>query len=226
MLPNTKRNILTVKPKGFAKDLHLSFPVGGLSVCAACKRNCKTKHQCRSRDAHNELPTRETFLCLILDPSCTDESQRLKNSSFVARRIPAQHCRSHIDQLDCSMPVCSQCEKKNYSRAHCRLKKKHLDLPWTTTYFYLTAQDETAGEHKNIDSATGADTHHDFQPTKKRRVDIKGKCIPNRVESDPEVCNPNDLLVVPRSRALLARVSTNRNTIDVSKIPTEQILFS
>ncbi len=210
MLSTTKRNVLTVKPKGFGKSLHLSFPDGGLSVCAACKRNCKTKHQCRSRDAHNEIPTRETFLCLILDPSCTDESQKLKNVSFVAKRIPPQPCQSHVDQLDCSMPVCSHCEKKNYSRAHCRLKKKHLDLPWTTTYFYLTALDDTAGQQVNFDC----------QPTKKRRVDNKEKWTPNKIESDAGVCNSEDLLVVTQSRALLARVSTKRNTVDVSENST------
>lgn len=206
------KNTLYFKPEGFNSNIKFTFPSGKLSVCEACKRNCKTKRQCRGSDGHNSLPTRETFMCLILDKSCTDELNKLKDIPFVAKQIPAQPCKALLDQLDCSLPVCTDCEKKNYSRAHCRVKKKHQDLPWTTTFFYLRAADSTV----NYSSLNFGLMNEDKEiiSSKRRRMEEPGKTSQEMAKPADDANGSETIHYVPSSRSYLARVSTAKNALN------------
>ncbi len=210
-----ERNTLTFKPCGFKKNVNFTFADGGLSVCSTCKRNCKTKYQCRTRDAHCSPPIRETFIGIILDESCTDDHERLKDVSFVTKRIDAQPCKVKLDHLDASLPVCSKCEAKNYSRTHCRLRKKHQELPWTTTCFYLTASDERNEQRPEL-GYTSSKFPEIGNCLKKRKLNTDGEESREQKKALVPGLNSEKRHFVPKSRAFLARICTVKNTLDVS----------
>ena len=210
-----EKNTLTFKPCGFKKNVNFTFADGGLSVCSTCKRNCKTKYQCRTRDAHCSPPIRETFIAIILHESCVDGHERLEDLSFVAKRIDTQPCKVQLDNLDASLPVCSKCEAKNYSRSHCRLRKKHQELPWTTTCFYLTAPTERYEQLSELGCASPnfPEIGNYF---KKRRLNNNCKDCSEKKKTMSSSLNPEKQCLVPKSRAFLARICTARNSLDVS----------
>lgn len=137
--PKVKKNenTLCFTLPGFKSHIYVPFTGRRLAVCERCKKNFKTRDHCRTRDCHVDLPWSETFVCVSLDPSCTDEEGKLVDGPFFARAVTpmAFHYEEGIDKRT---PICSPCKDKNYTRNYCRLQKRHLQLPWSTVYVILS----------------------------------------------------------------------------------------
>jgi len=61
---------------------------------------------------------------------------------FVTRSVtgpPASYCSKPTALDGTNSPICMACKDKNYTRHHCRVKNKHLELPWGTVYVILSA---------------------------------------------------------------------------------------
>eukprot|EP00592_Proboscia_alata_P007362 CAMPEP_0194354084 /NCGR_PEP_ID=MMETSP0174-20130528/2270_1 /TAXON_ID=216777 /ORGANISM="Proboscia alata, Strain PI-D3" /LENGTH=483 /DNA_ID=CAMNT_0039122853 /DNA_START=87 /DNA_END=1538 /DNA_ORIENTATION=+ len=62
-----------------------------------------------------------------------------KSISFDAHIVQWQPFEVKPDALDLKMPVCAACKRKNYTRAYCRVQRKHRHLPWSTEFVVLEA---------------------------------------------------------------------------------------
>jgi len=137
--PNQKRgHCLSFRLPGLDKTISAEFPNGRLPVCDRCKKNYKTKTLCRSRDHHKTLPWTQVYICMTLDPTCTDAKNNYVDGPFFAQRVEKQLFCFKAD-MDTTMPICATCKRKNYTRHYCRSKMQHRHLPWNTVYFVLSA---------------------------------------------------------------------------------------
>ena len=143
--PKLKKNANTLKFKipGFEFPIYIPFTGRRLAVCERCKKNFKTRDYCRTRDCHVDLPWSQTYVCVSLDPSCTDRDGKLLDGPFYARAVSP--IAFHFDgDISNKTPICAPCKDKNYTRKYCRHQKKHLQLPWSTVYVILSAGPENA----------------------------------------------------------------------------------
>lgn len=130
-------NVLRFTPPGFKHPIDVPFPGRCLPVCERCKKNFKTREHCRTRDCHTGLPWSDTFLCITLDSSCTNEDNKLLDGPFMAKPVTSQpYCLQ--GEIDPKTPICAPCKDKNYTRTYCRNNKKHRQLPWSTVYVVLS----------------------------------------------------------------------------------------
>lgn len=133
-----KQCILSYTPPGFKQTIDIPFPAKGLSVCEKCKKNFKTRELCRHRYGHTDLPTGLTYICITLDSSCTNPDGSITDKLLTAQLIPRQPYLLKKESNG-SLPICSVCKEKNYTRAYCRNKLSHKMLPWNTNYVVLSA---------------------------------------------------------------------------------------
>ena len=156
-------NSIKCSVPGLKNDVEIPFPDRKLPVCKRCKKIYKTRELCRVRDKHTEVPWSTIYICVTVDESCftrnEDGGMKLVEEGpmqFVARSIPgppAAYC-SKSDALcgGTKSPICIACKDKNYTRHHCRVKNKHLELPWSTVYVILSAIPAAPGSEVFFDS--------------------------------------------------------------------------
>lgn len=129
---------LTFRLPNFSGTFTFEFPSRRLPSCNKCKKNYKTREFCREIKKHSELPWTSVYMCLIFDPSCFDENNKLRNNDdvFHCKELPWQPYKFKEDfEIDKKMPMCNECKSKNYTRNACRGKKyNHRTLPWTTAF--------------------------------------------------------------------------------------------
>jgi len=150
---------MTLKVPGLDKKFDIQFPKGRLPVCDKCKKNYKTRELCRSRDRHKDLPWAKTFICITIDQSCTDNTNKFVNEPFVARPLDKQPFAYKSD-LDTTLPICATCKEKNYTRTYCRSKMKHRYLPWNTVYAALSADPNGKFNNGGGRTSQGASTEY------------------------------------------------------------------
>jgi len=130
-------NLLRFTPPGFPCSIDVPFPGRLLPVCETCKKNYKTREHCRNRECHTGLPWSKCFVCVSLDPSCTKENNTLVSGPFISRLLPPQPL-CFTGEVNPETTLCGMCKDKNYTRAHCRMNKKHRQLPWNTVFIALS----------------------------------------------------------------------------------------
>jgi hypothetical protein len=123
-----------------------------LPVCAKCKKHCKTRDNCRIKYGHTEVPWTNSYICITIDESCigmdgkyiVEENDAAKLHAVVLSSPQTQSslCKKYEVQtcLDDNAPVCSTCKSSNRTRAYCRKKFRHGELPWNTLYVVLKLQ--------------------------------------------------------------------------------------
>lgn len=153
----TKGSVLSFIPPGFRQSIDVTFPEARLPVCDRCKKHYKTRDMCRIRHGHTSLPWTTAYMCITVDKSCTDKDNKFVNgASFATRPSPPKPYCVKAGQFDLStMPVCSECKQKNYTRSYCREKLKHLHLPWSTVYSLLTSTAYQAGKQTYVAQKSG-----------------------------------------------------------------------
>ena len=135
-------NTLVMTIPGFKKPVRLPFPEKALPVCLRCKKNYKTRELCRVRDGHTGLPWTLTYVCVTLDESCIDpKTGRIIDSPLESRGFDYHQPYCEKDEVPKGTPICASCKEKNYTRAYCREKQKHKQLPWSTVYVTLYKAD-------------------------------------------------------------------------------------
>jgi hypothetical protein len=140
---------------GLKNQVDVPFPDRKLPVCKRCKKIYKTRELCRVRDRHTEVPWSTTYICGTLDDSCfnrgSDGEMTLVEEGpmrFIAHSVPSSPVpyRSKDNALGgTKSPICMACKDKNYTRHHCRVKNKHLELPWGTVYVNISAVPSAPG---------------------------------------------------------------------------------
>ena len=203
---------LSYTPPGFQHSIEIPFSAKGLSVCEKCKKNYKTRELCRHRYGHTALPTGLTYICITLDSSCTKEDGCLIDGKLIAQSIPRQPYLMKKD-INGSLPICSVCKEKNYTRAYCRNKLSHKMVPWNTNYVVLSAANSDYSSRLNMsgfDSVNqrGERSHQSFEfDDKKEQMRVNRKS--DGKERSPFFCEA-------QSRTFLAQVRVDLNKIDVS----------
>lgn len=176
--PKVKKNANTLcfTLPGFSSPIYVPFTGRRLAVCERCKKNFKTRDHCRTRDCHVDLPWSETFVCVSLDHSCTDDNGKLLKGPFYARAVPP--IAFNFDgEIDRQTPICAPCKDKNYTRKYCRLQKKHRQLPWSSVYVILTLTPDNFGgfdSQKFAPPITSASPSHS---SKRRKLEPTCKII-------------------------------------------------
>lgn len=148
-------NSIKCSVPGLKNQVEIPFPDRKLPVCKRCKKIYKTRELCRVRDRHTEVPWSTTYICGTLDDSCfnrgSDGEMTLVEEGpmrFIAQCItgPPASYRSKDNALGgTKSPICMACKDKNYTRHHCRVKNKHLELPWGTVYVTISAVPSAPG---------------------------------------------------------------------------------
>lgn len=134
-------NILTFTPPGFHQVLNVKFPDSRLAVCEKCKKNYKTRDMCRVRNSHTSAPWATAFICVTVDDTCLEDGKFI-DKPLTVRMVQWQpFCVRK--PFDIHHPVCSSCKKTNRTRAFCRERHKHRQLPWCTVYVLLSALEST-----------------------------------------------------------------------------------
>jgi len=134
-----------------------------LPVCDKCKRHYKTRDICRIKHGHTDVPWTNTYICITIDKSCIDNNGKYiirndhklyvvnlpsppqldnneKNSiTTMSNKYVVNSC------LDEKAPVCLNCKQSNRSRAYCRKKFRHRELPWNTLFVMLKLQQQHVG---------------------------------------------------------------------------------
>uniref|UniRef100_A0A6V2GSE2 Uncharacterized protein n=1 Tax=Ditylum brightwellii TaxID=49249 RepID=A0A6V2GSE2_9STRA len=135
-------NVLTFTPPGFKQTLNVKFPDCRLAVCERCKKNYKTRDMCRVRNGHTDAPWTTAFICITLEDSCTGPDGKFIDKPLTVRMVQWQpFCVKK--SFDKKTPVCAACKKTNRTRAFCRERHKHKQLPWCTVYVLLSALENT-----------------------------------------------------------------------------------
>mmetsp|Transcript_17794 Transcript_17794/g.35672 ORF Transcript_17794/g.35672 Transcript_17794/m.35672 type:complete len:574 (+) Transcript_17794:223-1944(+) len=141
-----------------------------LPVCAKCKRHYKTRENCRVKYMHTDVPWTNSFICITIDESCigTDGTYIVRNDQKLHAVVlpsppPLQSADNNEKQrrmtkyvvnscLDGSAPVCLACKQSNRTKAYCRKKFRHRELPWNTLFVLLKLQQQ---QHTASDDAGG-----------------------------------------------------------------------
>ncbi len=246
--PKVKKNenTLCFTLPGFKSHIYVPFTGRKLAVCERCKKNFKTRDHCRTRDCHVDLPWSATYVCVSLDPSCTNEEGKLVDGPFFARAVTPMAFQ-YEEGIDKRTPICSPCKDKNYTRNYCRIQKRHLQLPWSTVYVILSLKPDNllAGGDCNVPTpespvrrrSTGSTVTKpghvkEFKPLgddDEEKNQEKGGEDEAAEEDDrgDEATKSNSRLEqdaveakkmenIPPSRTFLATVSCNKCTIQVS----------
>lgn len=235
-MPKAKKNanVLRFTPPSFKHPVDVPFPGRCLPVCERCKKNFKTREHCRTRDCHTGLPWSDTYLCITLDHSCTDENGKLLDGPFMAKPVTAQpYCLQ--GDIDPKTPICAPCKDKNYTRTYCRSNKKHRQLPWSTVYVILSLRPDgmyppepPPPPTKRRKTETGS-AAVEKKKSSEGTEDIKEEDKENKEEGKKETKTEEDTPAsdteenaepaskfdeIPRSRTFLTTVSAKACTID------------
>lgn len=129
-----------------------------LPVCAKCKRHYKTRENCRVKYMHTDVPWTNSFICITIDESCigNDGTYIVRNDqnlhAVVLLSPPLLQSADNNEKqrrmtkyvvnscLDGSAPVCLACKQSNRTKAYCRKKFRHRELPWNTLFVLLKLQ--------------------------------------------------------------------------------------
>ncbi len=135
-----------------------------LPVCAKCKRHYKTRDICRIKFGHTDVPWTNTFICITLEDSCVNSEDGTYvtgndvklNAVVLPPPLPTsiplsdetnQKCTPMYTVntcLDGTAPVCMACKQSNRTKAYCRKKMRHKELPWNTLFVLLKLQRQRA----------------------------------------------------------------------------------
>jgi hypothetical protein len=210
----TKIHTMAFSPPGFPKQaIGIPFPECRLPVCERCKKNYKTRELCRNRDRHTSLPWTETYVCITVDESCSPPEQKdsLKDGGiFLAEQAEPMPYRLPDEVADKDTPICTFCKEKNYTKAYCRIKQGHRELPWNTVYAKLTTGDASS-----------------WPNPEDRNQSVIGKngviVFPREEGSHPEkiVEGSDELSKIPESRTFVAKVSNSSCLVKVSHFVTK-----
>jgi len=221
---NRPTNTLTTTLPGFTNPVSLPFPEKCLPVCIRCKKNYKTRELCRVRDGHTDLPWSLTYVCVSLDESCIDpQTGRIIDGPFESRSLDFHQPFCEKEKVPGTTPICASCKEKNYTRAYCREKQKHNQLPWSTVYVSLTRahngepaipvpESPGAGSVRSREDREEKDDA-DCRSTKKLKTvpgsvaDSPASGVIVKKESTEEGPESEPLFPVPASRTFLLEVS-------------------
>ncbi len=200
------------------------------------------------RDRHTEVPWSTTYICVTLDDSCFTRNNNGEMSlveegpfRFVARSVtgPPAAYRSKGDTLGgTKAPICMACKDKNYTRHHCRVKNKHLELPWGTVYVMMSAVrsgsnhtgssptgfnndidsvSESAGSKRSLKSSDSADGS---EPSTKRSRSSSASVGEDPTDDTEEASDKDpsveDITHVQSSKAFLLTVGKDLLALNVS----------
>ena len=209
-------NSIRCSVPGLKTDVEIPFPDRKLPVCKRCKKIYKTRELCRVRDRHTEVPWSTTYICITLDDSCFTRSSKCNDGEmtlveegpmrFIARSVPVppNAYRSKCEALGgTKSPICMACKDKNYTRHHCRVKNKHMELPWGTVYVMLSAVPSAPGapgffndqESQSVSSGSKRGNSSDSEePTSKKSKSDGSDIDDSNDKSDAEDADavPND----------------------------------
>jgi hypothetical protein len=119
--------------------------------------------------------------------------------------------------MDPETTLCVACKDKNYTRAHCRVTKKHHQAPWSTVFVVLSYD-------PNAVISNIADTG------RKKMNRAKKRKVANNNEDDAEPAEDTGLVTdqsnnsetalaffdnIPRSRSFLCSVSAIASSVEV-----------
>mmetsp|Transcript_21277 Transcript_21277/g.31276 ORF Transcript_21277/g.31276 Transcript_21277/m.31276 type:complete len:368 (+) Transcript_21277:114-1217(+) len=173
------RHCMSLTLPGLDKTFEVWFPKNRLPVCNRCKKNYKTRELCRTRDSHKDLPWTKTSICITLDHSCIDSSNKYVDGPFVAQTVPNQpFC--YKNDMDTTLPICATCKSKNYTRSYCRSKMKHRHLPWNTVYVVLSADrgvqsKDSLKKKKVVPQREGGDDINEIDESKTFLLSVSSK---------------------------------------------------
>ena len=175
-------NVLSFKPPGFNQTLHIKFPEGRLAVCDKCKKNYKTRDMCRVRNKHTDPPWSTAYICITLDESCIDSNNKLKNKVYTVK-LNQWHPYSAKKPFNSKTPVCAACKKTNRTRAFCRDRHQHKQLPWCAVYVILSCSDESESDN-NMEATVTTEKSEIETATLESPEDENG--LANKVKKDEE----------------------------------------
>ncbi len=227
---------------GLKNQVDIPFPDRKLPVCKRCKKIYKTRELCRVRDRHTEVPWSTTYICGTLDDSCFNRGSDGELSlveegpmRFVAQSVPSPPVpyRSKDNALGgTKSPICMACKDKNYTRHHCRIKNKHLELPWGTVYVTISAvpsapgapgffndseSQSDSGSIKSKRSFTSTKSESDEPSTKKVKTDGEAAKDDNEEEAAETEANKIETIKdIQSSKAFLLTVGKDDCTLSVS----------
>ena len=240
-------NSIRCSVPGLKNEIEIPFPDRKLPVCKRCKKIYKTRELCRVRDRHTEVPWSTTYICVTLDDSCFSRTSGGElclveegPMRFVARSVtgPPAAYRSKINALGgTKSPICMACKDKNYTRHHCRVKNKHLELPWGTVYVMMSAvptgarapglyndTDSTVCESVGSKRSSTSDCGDGSEPKSKKSK--SNNTIPNSAseesgsstdeEASEKESSLEDILQVQPSKAFLLTVGKDECLLNVS----------
>lgn len=127
----------------------------------------KTREHCRARDCHTAVPWCDAYVCISLDDSCTGSDGKLLDGPFAAKVVHpiAFNLKGAVNPLT---PTCAACKEKCYTRVHCRQKKKHRQLPWSTVHIICSLSSAAIPERGNTMSPPSSN---------KRSKNIRGASV-------------------------------------------------
>jgi len=223
---------------GLRNIIDIPFPDRKLPVCKPCKSMFKSRVNCRLQNGHTDVPWNTTYVCVILDDSCSTLNSHgglclvsEDYMQFTARLIsePPIQLRAKNDNLgDDKAPICMACKESNYTRHHCREMKKHQELPWVTTYVSLSAAARIPGTDGCVDrndcgnlniaskrvvsalSSCSFGRDDDGRPMKKKKID---ECYGNGTINtvNPAIMESDDIHKIESSKALLMKIENDRS---------------
>uniref|UniRef100_A0A7S3VAI8 Uncharacterized protein n=1 Tax=Chaetoceros debilis TaxID=122233 RepID=A0A7S3VAI8_9STRA len=225
-------NSIRASVPGLKNEVEIPFPDRKLPVCKRCKKIYKTRELCRVRDRHTEIPWSTTYICVTLDESCftRNSSGEMKlveegPMRFVARSVtgPPATYRSKDNALGgTKSPICMACKDKNYTRHHCRVKNKHLEMPWGTVYVMLSAIPAAPGatgflnDNDSISESSGSkrtlslSDSNECEPSSKKSKRSGDEDSTVRDEDSeteaPKECITSDIHQIQSSKAFLLTV--------------------
>lgn len=232
--PNTNKhnrpiNTLTTTLPGFTNPVSLPFPEKCLPVCIRCKKNYKTRELCRVRDGHTDRPWSLTYVCVTLDESCIDaQTGRIIDGPFEAMSLDFHQPVCEKEKVPSTTPICASCKEKNYTRAYCREKQLHNQLPWSTVYCRLTRahngapaspvpESPGAGSVRSREDRGDKDDSGCRSPKKQKTVEGSVANSPTCVAKDDDTSNGESesepLYPVPQSRTFLLEVDGKKTIL-------------
>jgi hypothetical protein len=203
-------NLIRFTPPGFCHSINVQFPRQRLPVCESCKKRSKTREQCRARDCHTALPWCDTFVCISLDNSCTGSDGKLLDEPFVVKVVApiAFNLKGDVNLLT---PACAACREKNYTRAHCRQKKRHRQLPWNTIHIICSLSSATIRKRgdpvspppcsKRSKNITGASDYVESTMDSFNAKRKKSSAVSSAIEEDSitELVQPEKEVLYPKT---------------------------
>jgi len=220
---------LTTTLPGFTNPVSLPFPEKCLPVCFRCKKNYKTRELCRVRDGHTDRPWSLTYVCVTLDESCIDsQTGRIIDGPFDAISLDFHQPVCEKEKVTSTTPICASCKEKNYTRAYCREKQLHNQLPWSTVYVKLSRasngapatpvpESPGAGSVRSREDRGDKDDSGCRSPKKQKTVEGSVSNSPTSVAKGDEGSDvekeSEPLYPVPQSRTFLLEVDGKKTIL-------------